>query len=179
MDWATYRNLGLDAVPDLHDSSQGPTSVGFEDPRARAAEAKADVRYHALVIDPANKHDSLARGSGVPAGRTIEHKGWAGGTVYPGVQHDFTVYIPAQYDGSEPAALLVRRPTTALGPEVASPAPPTCDACGKATGTRSNGNGPALRRAWLFLCRLRWTVTSRLRPDRPTPSRTARSRWTI
>src|SRR5690606_21159765 len=48
------------------------------------------------------------RQSGVPEGelRTFRHTGAEGG-VWPGVSRDVHVYVPAQYDGSAPANLMV------------------------------------------------------------------------
>ncbi|WP_326550773.1 alpha/beta hydrolase [Micromonospora sp. NBC_01813] len=59
---------------------------------------QSDVRY---LHGP----DSL-RLPGVPAGRTIEFD-WADSAVYPGTARKFWVHLPAQYDPSRPAALLV------------------------------------------------------------------------
>jgi len=42
----------------------------------------------------------------VPPGRLIPHR-WTESSIYPGTERDFLVYLPAQYDGSEPAALMV------------------------------------------------------------------------
>ncbi len=43
---------------------------------------------------------------GVPTG-TLTAGNFSGSAVYPGVTWDYWVYVPAQYDGTEPAALLV------------------------------------------------------------------------
>jgi enterochelin esterase-like enzyme len=43
---------------------------------------------------------------GVPAG-VVSSAMFTGSAVYPGVTWNYWVYVPAQYDGSEPAALLV------------------------------------------------------------------------
>lgn len=42
----------------------------------------------------------------VPAG-TVTPASLGPSTIYPGVTHDYWVYVPAQYDGNSPAALLV------------------------------------------------------------------------
>lgn len=56
--------------------------------------------------------DSVAAGS-VSAGRHL------GGSVYPGVERDYWVYVPQQYDPAEPAALMVFQDGARyLGPEV-------------------------------------------------------------
>ncbi len=44
--------------------------------------------------------------AGVPTG-SVTSGNFSSSTVYPGVTWDYWVYVPAQYDGSEPAALLV------------------------------------------------------------------------
>lgn len=43
---------------------------------------------------------------GVPQGRVSEHELFAS-SVYPGTKRRYSVYVPAQYDGSQPAALMV------------------------------------------------------------------------
>jgi hypothetical protein len=105
MDWKQYSALGLSGVGDVHSSSA--PAVEFEDPAARRAEAEADAAYHRAILGPEGSHDSRVRRPGVPRGRIIEHKGWADSTVYPGTVRDWFVYVPAQYDGETPAALLV------------------------------------------------------------------------
>ena len=49
--------------------------------------------------------DTLAK-EGVPRGAITEHK-FNQSNVYPGTERDYFVYVPAQYDASEPAALMV------------------------------------------------------------------------
>lgn len=48
--------------------------------------------------------DSLVK-EGVPKGEVTQHR-WTS-EVFPGTERDYWVYVPAQYDGSSPAALLV------------------------------------------------------------------------
>ncbi|MEO6512429.1 MAG: alpha/beta hydrolase-fold protein [Nocardioides sp.] len=43
---------------------------------------------------------------GVPAGTVTEHE-WSDSAVYPGTSRRYWVYVPAQYDAAEPAALVV------------------------------------------------------------------------
>ncbi|MEO1528691.1 MAG: alpha/beta hydrolase-fold protein [Planctomycetota bacterium] len=43
---------------------------------------------------------------GVPQGKITQHE-WLESKVYPGTRRRYSVYVPAQYDGSEPAALMV------------------------------------------------------------------------
>ena len=49
--------------------------------------------------------DSLPQ-EGVPAGTVTDHT-WEGSEIYPGTIHDYWVYVPAQYDAAEPAAVMV------------------------------------------------------------------------
>jgi len=49
--------------------------------------------------------DSLKR-EGVPVG-TITKGVFANSAIFPGTTREFAVYVPAQYDGSQPAALMV------------------------------------------------------------------------
>ena len=46
------------------------------------------------------------RQPGVPRGE-IEHLRWEDSTVYPNTERDWWIYVPAQYDGETPAALMV------------------------------------------------------------------------
>ncbi|MCC6231968.1 MAG: esterase family protein, partial [Verrucomicrobiales bacterium] len=50
--------------------------------------------------------ESLGRAAGVPAGR-VESFEFNDSKVYPGTQRAGWVYVPAQYDGATPAALMV------------------------------------------------------------------------
>ena len=47
-----------------------------------------------------------SRQDGVPEGKVHRHE-WNDSKIFPGTQREYLVYIPAQYDGSEPAALMV------------------------------------------------------------------------
>ena len=49
--------------------------------------------------------DSLQR-EGVPAGQVIEGK-FNTSQVFPGTERDYSIYVPKQYDGQKPAALMV------------------------------------------------------------------------
>ncbi len=49
--------------------------------------------------------DSLVK-EGVPKGKVTTHE-WNDSKIYPGTSRELQVYIPAQYDGSKPAALMV------------------------------------------------------------------------
>lgn len=50
--------------------------------------------------------ESTSRGAGVPAGR-VESFTFESSAVYPGTQRAGWVYVPAQYDGNAPAALMM------------------------------------------------------------------------
>ena len=49
--------------------------------------------------------DTLPK-DGVPRGVVTQHS-FAGSKIYPGTERDYSVYVPAQYDRSQPAALMV------------------------------------------------------------------------
>ena len=49
--------------------------------------------------------DSLARDD-VPHGKVTQHV-WIDSKVYPETKRRYSVYVPAQYDGKQPAALMV------------------------------------------------------------------------
>ncbi|HEX8915454.1 MAG TPA: hypothetical protein VF796_24085, partial [Humisphaera sp.] len=46
------------------------------------------------------------RQEGVPQGTVTQHK-LTGSKVFPGTERDYWVYVPAQYDGKEPACVMV------------------------------------------------------------------------
>lgn len=62
------------------------------------AQANADDEY-ALTADS-------KRQDGVPRGKVTEHE-WNASKIYPGTTRKYWVYVPAQYDGSEPACVMV------------------------------------------------------------------------
>jgi sugar lactone lactonase YvrE/enterochelin esterase-like enzyme len=43
---------------------------------------------------------------GVPQGKVTQHK-WTSNKLFPGTERDYWVYVPAQYDGSQPACVMV------------------------------------------------------------------------
>ncbi len=45
------------------------------------------------------------RGEGVPQGEVTQHT-WES-EIFPGTVRDYWIYVPAQYDGSKPAAVMV------------------------------------------------------------------------
>lgn len=64
-----------------------------------------------LAVQAAPKADDLLgpdskRQPGVPQGRVIQHF-WKDSKIFPGTARDYYVYVPAQYDGTSPAALMV------------------------------------------------------------------------
>jgi enterochelin esterase-like enzyme len=65
-----------------------------------------------LVTVPLNAQDDYTlpedaqEQSGVPQGKIIQGK-WENSKVFPGTVRDYWLYIPAQYDGSRPAAVMV------------------------------------------------------------------------
>lgn len=70
----------------------------------------AQVPYRPLPLDQRDVRylhgpDSTAH-EGVPAG-TVTAFAWNDSTVYPGTSRSFWVYLPAQYDATEPASLMV------------------------------------------------------------------------
>lgn len=65
----------------------------------RAEEPRVEVRY---PYGP----DSLRRAPGIPQGKVTLHE-WKDSKVYPGTVRRYSVYVPAQYDATKPAALMV------------------------------------------------------------------------
>jgi enterochelin esterase-like enzyme len=64
--------------------------------------------------------DSTAQ-EGVPRGTLTQHH-WIGERFYPGVERDYWVYVPQQYDGVKPACLMVFQDAALyLGPEANVP----------------------------------------------------------
>ena len=50
--------------------------------------------------------DAVAKAD-VPKGRLVQMPAWESSTVFPGTTRDWWIYVPAQYDASQPAALMV------------------------------------------------------------------------
>ena len=76
----------------------GPQLVGFAQSTTAPQQASPDDRY---VLGP----DSLPQ-SGVPEGKVSEFV-LADSKTYPGYTHKWWLYVPSQYDGSKPIALMV------------------------------------------------------------------------
>jgi sugar lactone lactonase YvrE/enterochelin esterase-like enzyme len=51
-------------------------------------------------------HPDSQRQEGVPRGEVTAHR-FTSSQIYPGTERDYFVYVPAQYDGQTPAALMV------------------------------------------------------------------------
>ena len=78
-------------------------AAGLPGPAAQGQAAAAPVA--APLFDPAAP-DPDGRKQDVPQGR-ITHFIWKTSRVYPGTQHDCTVYVPTQYDPAHPACVLI------------------------------------------------------------------------
>ncbi len=58
------------------------------------------------AVDDYKPGPDAMRKAGVPQGKITQHK-WTSKKVYPGTERDYWIYVPAQYDGKKPAALMV------------------------------------------------------------------------
>lgn len=81
---------------------------------ARPAVASFSAALLACALSSATTHaaddyvlgpDSMVK-EGVPQG-TVTKLSWKSEKVYPGTERDYWIYVPKQYDGSEPAAVMV------------------------------------------------------------------------
>jgi enterochelin esterase family protein len=52
-------------------------------------------------------HPDAQRKEGVPRGKVTQMPKWTDSKVFPNTERDWWVYVPAQYDGQTPAALMV------------------------------------------------------------------------
>lgn len=59
----------------------------------------------AAADDYALSSDSQ-RHSGIPQGKVV-HSTWSSSRIYPGTTRDYWIYVPAQYNGSKPACVMV------------------------------------------------------------------------
>jgi enterochelin esterase family protein len=59
----------------------------------------------ALAQDYSLGPDSQPR-AGVPKGKVTKYT-WSTSRVFPGTTRDYWIYVPAQYDGSKPACVMV------------------------------------------------------------------------
>ncbi len=61
----------------------------------------------ALAIDDYKTGPDAEPQPGVPAGEVIPMPAFTESTVFPGTTHEWSIYIPAQYDAAKPACLIV------------------------------------------------------------------------
>jgi enterochelin esterase family protein len=94
MEFRDYQALGL-AVP----FEQKDTVNNINGPNNNWSDASKDASY---TLGPL----SAQRKPGTPAGRVIPHLGCSS-EVFPGTTRDWYVYVPSQYDRSQPCHLLV------------------------------------------------------------------------
>jgi enterochelin esterase-like enzyme len=66
---------------------------------ANAQEPRVELRY---PLGPDSRQHDYA-----PRGKVTEDRIWKDGKVFPGTTRRYSVYVPAQYDGMKPAALMV------------------------------------------------------------------------
>ena len=70
----------------------------------------SDVPYHPLPIDQTDVRylhgPDSSHQDGVPAG-TVTELEWDDSPTYPGTTHRCWVHVPARYDATEPASLMV------------------------------------------------------------------------
>jgi enterochelin esterase family protein len=71
----------------------------------KAAEKEKESEWAGYETDYSLGVDSLPQ-DGVPRG-TVEKRTWNESAIYPGTTRDYWVYVPAQYDETEPASVMV------------------------------------------------------------------------
>jgi enterochelin esterase-like enzyme len=74
-------------------------------PSTLSAADEAAFKSARDALEPSLGPDSLPQ-AGVPTGKLIKGR-HVGKSAFPGVARDYTVYVPAQYTGAEPASLIV------------------------------------------------------------------------
>ncbi len=93
-----------------------PHTVAELEERDRAAFAASGAAGGPYTLGPA----SLPQ-AGVPQG-TLTQFHWTSQRVYPGTERDYWLYVPRQYDGTEPASLMVFQDGARyLSPEINTP----------------------------------------------------------
>lgn len=102
---ALRRGLGIEAPAALRPNEDLAANLITALPGITRDEALRFSRHLSCAEPYALGLDSLPR-EGVPQG-TLRAGQCRPGRIYPGVPHDFQVYVPAQYRANEPAALLV------------------------------------------------------------------------
>jgi enterochelin esterase family protein len=93
-----------------------------EEPREpmSAADAVTLTTAHATPGPYTLGPDSMPQ-AGVPRGDVRRYR-WTSARIYPGVERDYWVYVPQQYDGSRPACLMVFQDAPLyLGPDANIP----------------------------------------------------------
>src|SRR5262245_11335439 len=58
------------------------------------------------AVDDYKLGPDSVRQEGVPRGKVTEHD-WKASKIYPGTERKYWIYVPSQYDGSKPAAVMV------------------------------------------------------------------------
>src|SRR5687767_3831813 len=61
---------------------------------------------NSLAIDDYQPGPDSQRQEGVPQGKVTKHE-WKDSKVFPSTTRDYWIYVPAQYDGSTPACVMV------------------------------------------------------------------------
>ncbi len=98
-------------VPDADEKTQ--EGISQRDQAAAADSMSGDEPY---TLGP----DSMAQ-DGVPRGDVTKYH-WKSEHIYPGTERDYWLYIPKQYDGSQPACLMVFQDAELyLGPDANIP----------------------------------------------------------
>jgi enterochelin esterase-like enzyme len=104
--------IAFDACPSL-------PSLPPQNPRMPAPTLRLPVTSLALLVAaciasaaPVAQSEDYKHGpdsipsEAVPHGKVTQHE-WLDSKVFPGTRRSYSVYVPAQYDGSQPAALMV------------------------------------------------------------------------
>ncbi|HEY0601975.1 MAG TPA: alpha/beta hydrolase-fold protein [Herpetosiphonaceae bacterium] len=85
----------------------GPHSDPAEEPLEPISPADLQALTRTPEIDgPYTLGPDSTAQEGVPRGQVSQHH-WTSTAIYPGVERDYWVYVPQQYDGSRPACLMV------------------------------------------------------------------------
>lgn len=92
-----------------------PQTTGMP-PKDQAFFAANRVRQEPYSLGP----DSQPQ-TGVPSGQLTQFR-WESEHIYPGTTRDYWLYVPQQYDGAQPACLMVFQDATLyLGPDINTP----------------------------------------------------------
>ena len=98
-------------APDPTEEPVGPMSAAD---RANLTAARATPGPYTLGPESSEQ-------PGTPRGTLTRHR-WTSERIYPGVERDYWVYVPQQYDGSRPACLMVFQDASLyLGPDANVP----------------------------------------------------------